>query len=182
MKSKLVGLMALLSLLGLSPAYATTYTYSVAFPASTFTSGGTTTVTGIITTDCDNGCLLQPSDFVSWSFTFAGLLNATFSGGPSGVILSGPPNLEVDPGDIKFLSSSTGETQLYSSVDIVEWSPNTISIYTNCCNQQTQSGDLIFATAATPLPAALPLFGTGLGLVGFLARRRKQKVAVVLPA
>jgi hypothetical protein len=32
------------------------------------------------------------------------------------------------------------------------------------------------------LKVALPLFGTGLGLVGLLARRRKQKVAVVLPA
>ena len=29
-------------------------------------------------------------------------------------------------------------------------------------------------TAATPLPAALPLFGGGLGFVGFLAKRRKS--------
>jgi hypothetical protein len=28
---------------------------------------------------------------------------------------------------------------------------------------------------ATPLPAALPMFAGGLGFVGFLARRRKQK-------
>jgi hypothetical protein len=30
--------------------------------------------------------------------------------------------------------------------------------------------------SATPLPAALPLFAGGLGMVGFLARRRKRKV------
>jgi hypothetical protein len=30
----------------------------------------------------------------------------------------------------------------------------------------------------TPLPAALPLFAGGLGLVGFLSRRKKQKVAI----
>jgi hypothetical protein len=43
-------------------------------------------------------------------------------------------------------------------------------------------GDLnIFAdgsiTAATPLPAALPLFAGGLGVLGFLARRRKKKAS-----
>lgn len=34
----------------------------------------------------------------------------------------------------------------------------------------------IDSAAATPLPAALPLFAGGLGVIGFLARRRKQKV------
>jgi hypothetical protein len=32
--------------------------------------------------------------------------------------------------------------------------------------------------AATPLPAVLPLFAGGLGLVGFLSRRKKQKAAI----
>ena len=58
MKSKLMGLMALVSLLGLSPAYATTYTYDVALP-DIFTSPSTTTVTGTIVTDCNNDCLLD---------------------------------------------------------------------------------------------------------------------------
>jgi hypothetical protein len=31
------------------------------------------------------------------------------------------------------------------------------------------------AAVATPLPAALPLFATGLGVLGWAARRRKQK-------
>ena len=33
---------------------------------------------------------------------------------------------------------------------------------------------------ATPLPAALPLFAGGIGLIGLLARRRKQKASVRL--
>jgi hypothetical protein len=31
--------------------------------------------------------------------------------------------------------------------------------------------------ASTPLPAALPLFASGLGLMGFLAKRRKRQGA-----
>jgi hypothetical protein len=36
--------------------------------------------------------------------------------------------------------------------------------------------DQILAVAATPIPAALPLFAGGLGLMGFLSRRRKRNV------
>jgi hypothetical protein len=32
------------------------------------------------------------------------------------------------------------------------------------------------ATSETPLPAALPLFASGLGVLGFVAHRRKRKV------
>jgi hypothetical protein len=39
--------------------------------------------------------------------------------------------------------------------------------------QSITSGDL--AIAQTPLPAALPLFATGLGVMGWLGRRRKRK-------
>jgi hypothetical protein len=35
---------------------------------------------------------------------------------------------------------------------------------------------------ATPIPAALPLFASGLGVMGFLARRRKRKNAAALAA
>ena len=38
--------------------------------------------------------------------------------------------------------------------------------------------DLTFPTTATPLPAALPLFATGLGAIGLLGWRRKRKAAV----
>jgi hypothetical protein len=33
--------------------------------------------------------------------------------------------------------------------------------------------------SATPLPAALPLFAGGLGVIGFIGRRRKRKVAAI---
>ena len=36
------------------------------------------------------------------------------------------------------------------------------------------------ATAPTPLPAALPLFATGLGVIGLLAKRRKRKASAAV--
>jgi len=33
---------------------------------------------------------------------------------------------------------------------------------------------------STPIPAALPLFATGLGVLGLLASRRKRKADVVI--
>jgi hypothetical protein len=38
------------------------------------------------------------------------------------------------------------------------------------------------APAATPLPAALVLFGSGLGAMGIFARRRKAKACAVAAA
>ncbi len=42
--------------------------------------------------------------------------------------------------------------------------------------------DLTFPTTATPLPAALPLFATGLGALGLLGWRRKRKNAAAIAA
>jgi hypothetical protein len=44
-----------------------------------------------------------------------------------------------------------------------------------CANDIGSSSS--WAATATPLPAALPLFAGGLGVVGFFARRRKRKNA-----
>jgi len=41
---------------------------------------------------------------------------------------------------------------------------------------------VVVGTGATPLPATLPLFASGLGVIGLLARRRKQKNATALAA
>lgn len=37
----------------------------------------------------------------------------------------------------------------------------------------------VFAAATTPIPAALPLFASGLGALGAIGRRRKRKVAAI---
>ena len=49
-------------------------------------------------------------------------------------------------------------------------------------NEQSEASGTITSTlapAATPIPAALPLFASGLGAIGLLARRRKRKAQAV---
>ena len=47
----------------------------------------------------------------------------------------------------------------------------------DCCDSSNGLDNITIADAigSTPLPAALPLFAGGLGVIGLLARRRKQK-------
>jgi hypothetical protein len=52
---------------------------------------------------------------------------------------------------------------------------NSFESQTLAGNRSVTAGSLIPDVAATPLPAALPLFAGGLGMVGFLARRKKRK-------
>ena len=44
---------------------------------------------------------------------------------------------------------------------------------------QSYSGNQVIGTAATPIPAALPLFVSGLGTLGLLGWRRKRKTAAL---
>jgi hypothetical protein len=50
---------------------------------------------------------------------------------------------------------------------------------TGVYTRSLQSGLVEFAQTATPLPAALPLFATGLGALGLLGWRRKRKAAAL---
>jgi hypothetical protein len=56
-----------------------------------------------------------------------------------------------------------GDTATFSFVDL----PTNVSF-------TSASGDFL-SGATTPLPAALPLFASGLGVMGFLAKRRRRK-------
>ena len=73
-----------------------------------------------------------------------------------------------------FFGAETGSVSASASADPIITVPNGYSI--------EFSPNLNLAETATPLPAALPLFATGLGALGLLGWRRKRKNAAGLVA
>jgi hypothetical protein len=104
------------------------------------------------------------------------------SGSPGGAseTLSGPDLFRcTSPNNANPCTSSSGGVAAMFIQGIATYTWNGLNIAPNA------KFDISFASwnnavdspVATPLPAALPLFATGLSLMGFLARRRKRKGA-----
>jgi hypothetical protein len=185
MKSKLLGLMALFPFLGLSPANATTYNYNVNFTL------GSATITGTIATDCDNNCALVGTDFGAWSFTLPGIGTITSSLGTG--LFDTPTFLTASSTGISFNGTGNGGPVTFSrtGVGALNFEGGLITDYTLPGGTVIDSDDFDdnsnfqFATMAigtTPLPAALPLFGTALGVGGVFGWRRKRKNAAATAA
>ena len=199
MKSKLLGLIAILPLLGLSPANASTYNvdfFLKAAPMGGFVASAL--VTGTIVTDCDS-CTLGLSDLGAWSFTFSSTyapFNGTFSGNNSNISMptAGTSPLSAGGGKILYDYMATGEFEFLivsggAENDFLIVGPNQLVADFDCLGCEASYSPELFGgivvatevagTGATPLPAALPLFGTGLGVLGLLGWRRKRKAAAL---
>jgi hypothetical protein len=190
MKAKLLGLMAIAAWLSMSPARATTYDYAV-----DYNIGSGAVVTGSIETDCIN-CYLASTDFVSWNFSFNGIAGS--SSGVDGITtnatsLASP--LYATPAAILFVNNSSEllTLQFCNGTPAVCDTPyfddnNFIAQFIGYILPAENVGPLTvpvpyqIASLATPLPAALPLFGGGLGVMGLLARRRKRKNTTAIAA
>jgi hypothetical protein len=136
-------------------------------------------------TDCDN-CILAPSDFISWSLTFTGTLNASFSGSTADVSGNAVYPLSASNGSITFSPAASGWETFSQGPDGVEFlvpfpgQVGEIYIATDSFNPTYTSpiyAPLIIANEVTPLPTALPLFATGLGAMGLIGWRRKRGLA-----
>jgi hypothetical protein len=103
-------------------------------------------------------------------------LNASANGQPSGVAF--------------FVSNYTGENvptptnvavALFfgTSMPSGEYGAVTGNTGFGCCSSETGGAFTVSEIGATPLPAALPLFATGLGGLGLLGWRRKRKAQAV---
>jgi hypothetical protein len=180
MKTKLLGLIACMAMLGISLAATTgarASTFSFSFTGD-LSIGNTDTITGLIFGLTDNGSGQSPT-------------SAEITSAPTGVgvilsLTSG--TFDVSSGNIvaahfaEFFSPSP-EIFLYFN-DI--GAENVIVAHDPSYYQAGNSGGFIGATYAevssTPLPAALPLFATGLGGLGLLGWRRKRKNTAAIAA
>jgi hypothetical protein len=163
------------------PADATTVTYDWTLTAPSASSGGfvwtgsgTLTVTSI-TGSVTNGTVTDPITGLATPGTFDNLLfpiGTTFTGPP--VVTSGS---YISASDLD--TKGLGFTIAAGTVDVFgAYAPNSTDVTPGNNYEETGPGGFgvgTFALTATPLPAALPLFAGGLGMVALLAGRRKRK-------
>jgi hypothetical protein len=187
MKIKLCGLVALMALLNVAHARATTFNLENLQIAPSYS------VTGSITTDSNTGTLVQ-SDISSW--------NLIINTGNGPVILNGPGSPATSAANLTGLALTVVGTGLFFNYGLSTASffeigttalPNEnvvledagqggplLQFNDGVDSQSTSSvsGNVQIGTAsATPLPATLPLFATGVGAMGLLGWRRKRKNA-----
>ena len=175
------------------PANAATFDWNVSFQFSgtdnITNNAATVTVTGTIVSDCDS-CFLQQTDISSWSFTFSGGLTGSASGGVgdppgiSGNVLSASGGVLtyvfVSGGDAHF-TGTDGQSQMAFGLNVETQLRAQILTSENVLGSVTLPFQIATEeiVSTTPLPAALPLFATGLGGLGLLGWRRKRKAQAV---
>jgi hypothetical protein len=161
------------------PANATTYPYTYDFNFSV----GSTAVTGNLMTDIDSGNLAQ-SDYGPWSITMGGNTYSSATGGTVSAITNYV--FVVSPTELTFDGTQNGRTAFNEGTWELQFTGGLINWFLGSTEQteQDEDGDSAFllgdmaTTSATPLPAALPLFGTVLGVGGLLGWRSKRKNAI----
>jgi hypothetical protein len=196
MKAKLCGLIALIALLNVTRAGATTFNLENLEIAPSYS------VTGSITTNGATGTLSSQTDISSW--------NLIINTGNGPVDLNGPGNPATSAVNYTGLALSVVGTGLFFNYGLSTASffeigtttgPNENVVledagqgggpllqFNDGVDSQSSSsvsGNIQIGTAsisATPLPAALPLFAAGLGAMGLFGWRRKQKSAATIAA
>ncbi len=210
MKTKLLGLLALLAWLGLSPASATTYNVDFSIGGGSGNTVAIGSFTGYIDTSCDS-CYLTSSNVSSWLIAASDGTSASSSGATSGISYYGtvlqatPTGIYTSGGSGGFnfefcgdVSNCNANQQLsfqvinggyFPTVYIITWYEASSTIYQSggfgwpvheVASLATPIGPFCQAgpCSETPLPAALPLFAGGLGVIGLIAGRKKRKADV----
>jgi hypothetical protein len=209
MKTKLLGLIACAALFGMSQAEASTvYDVSFSFSENNVTVNGTitTNATGtlgpsnitawsltvnfssppipVTLTPANSTLMLTGSDLTATSsalsFNFAGTDSGVLEFASSGGVgeFDALPNGNVIYEAGGYSCDGFGGPQDFCAQ---EWAaPEDGTVAT-----AEETGTVVIGTAAvstTPLPAALPLFATGLGVMGLFGWRRKRQTAAAIGA
>src|SRR5262245_3234122 len=152
-----------------SPATAATITYDLVGVTATFVSLGTDTVTGNFSFD-PTTTSLSAVNIVS-----TGPVNPDHFTVPSSPITAN--SIRAFSAEIfitiNFLNNLGLSSDPVSSINfVIPINPGSNAASTSVTGQAVPRG-----VSAVPLPAALPLFATGLGALGLLGWRRKRKAS-----
>ncbi len=194
MKPGVIAVAAIVALASVSQALASTiYDVHDAYHFGGFAADDTT-VDGTIVTDGHLG-ILGPANILDWNLTISNLI--TLTPGNSDLSLKGnnltAAGLELfwnyDLHDGEFVFSTP---RIAGMNGFIAYSPGAFAALAGFCptnvsdclgplQADLRTGVSVIAfdppTGATSLPAALPLFATGLGLLGLLSRHRKRKAS-----
>jgi hypothetical protein len=202
-KCLLVALLALTA--GIEPSSASSIIYSLDDTVGAVTVTGTITTDGFIGTFPDSFCC-RPPDILDWNLVISSGTHSqslvpddSFIGGLSGGPIT-PGALSdlvatkkeliwnYDPAglfNIQTNSSNGGTIGFSSNGFFLEVSGQGFNIGATevlTLGQQFVFAEVDHDSHATPLPAALPLFATGLAGIGVLGWRRKRKGAAAIAA
>jgi hypothetical protein len=153
-----------------SPVTDTTFTFTGQCAPDDCSGTGTGT---LVLSDYTQGSSFGEDNFVSFTYS-SNLLNISFTGtgvgpGLANLVegdmtnLPGPAFFEISGDEEEFTSSAAGTGAWCAGDDCLE-DNGAISSW---------------SVGATPLPATLPLFATGIGALGLLGSRRKRKSAAL---
>jgi hypothetical protein len=187
--------------LGATPAAAVTYNVDLTLDDyvldnNTLLTGGSVILTGQIVTDGTIG-LLAGANFLSWSFTVA---DSTSSGSLSsagpGTVETGVSSLFTATATELIVAAGNWHFRLQGDPVIGYFEMLDNVFYATVCTfgcpaysdgaygaEELLSGSYPYvlgmasSVAPVPLPAALPLFGTGIALLGLLGWRRRRAAA-----
>ena len=159
-----------------APAHASTFQFNGQCAGGLGNCTGTGRGTLVLTDDYVQGTAILNSNFVSFDYT-SNLLSLSFSGAPTEPALPGPGKIFSITGDLQnlpgpaFVEINLGpsNTVFLSLASGASWCAG------STCN--ADFGTVYQWSSAVPLPAALPLFATGLVGLVLLGWRRKKKTA-----
>jgi hypothetical protein len=149
-------------------------------------SGGAWTGTG---TDCCASIILTGlgADTTSVALNATGTMTVSGTGPAFSTQYFTGPNPTSLAASVNALASELalyeGAGNFLATLDVnatsITWTPGVGETFGGggASGSGTVTVEYTFTPLATPLPAALPLLASGLGMMGFLARRRKQKNA-----